>query len=251
MPIATVLPVRLKYAISQFSDAIIGGENVRNTYAKVKVKNFGFQRSVIFFYKNNESAWNSEPLILDANYGDYEIYTTKNIPLAEEFAIKYRVDDIEYWDNNNGNNYQLITNRVNNIISGNVVLHKAIAKTDPEGGEVENKQTWLEGEIYVRRKTSYSKRVGIKISADNGNSWEEVNADYQYPVTEGSYIDVALGELEVELWTFKTPAYNYQPDADLFKFAVYYQNLETGEFHWDNNFEQDYKISKIYGSTIE
>lgn len=248
---STVLPVRLKYAISQFSDAITGDVNVKNTYAKVKVKSFGLQRNVLFVYKNNAGSWDAKPLILEANYGDREIYITQNIPVAEEFAIKYTVDSSSYWDNNNGNNYQLLTNRVNNIISGKVILNKANAKTDPEQGETENKATWLEGEIYVSRKTSYFKRVGIKISADNGNSWEEVDASYQYPVSEGSYIDVAQGELEVELWTFKTPAYNYNTIAGFFKLAVYYQNLETGEFYWDNNFNLDYKISKIHGSTIE
>ena len=247
---STVLPVRLKYAISQFSDAITG-VNLKNIYAKVKVKKFGIQSNVLFFYKKNDGIWDAEPLILEANYGDYDIYSTKNIPVTEEFAIKYTVDSLSYWDNNNGNNYHLLTNRVNNLIGGKVVLNKAIAKTDPEGGEIENKTNWLEGEIYICRKNSYSKRVGIKISADNGNSWQEVDATYEYPVSEGSYIDVAQGELEVELWTFKTPAYNYNPDATFFKLAVYYQNLETGEFYWDNNFQQDYKISKIYGSSIE
>lgn len=248
---STVLPVRLKYAISQFSDTMTG-VNLKNTYAKVKVKKIDLPKNVLFLYKKNEGSWAAEPLILEANYGDYDIYITKDIPVTEEFAIQYTVDNISYWDNNNGNNYQLLVNRVNNTMGGNVILNKAIAKTDPQDGEeVENKKTWLEGEIYVRRKVSYSKRVGIKISSDNGNTWKEVDANYEYPVTEGSYIDVALGELEVELWTFKTPVYNYNSVAEFFKLAVYYQNLETGEFYWDNNFDRDYKISKIYGSTIE
>lgn len=248
---STILPVRLKYASSQFSDTI-NGVNLKNTYAKVKLQTIGFQRNVIFFYKKSEGIWDGEPLVLDANYGDYELYIAKHIPLTEEFAIKSTVDGISYWDNNNGNNYHLLTSRVHNIMGGNVVLNKAIAKTEPEiGVELENKKSWVEGEIYVTKKGCYYKNIGVRFSADNGITWENVEASYEHPVTESFSIDVALGELEVELWKFKTPACNFNQAADIFRFAVYYHNLETNESYWDNNFEQDYKISKIHGSTIE
>ena len=244
-------PVKLKYAISQFFCAITG-VNTKNTYAKVKVKNIGDHKKVLFIYKQADGNWKSEPLALEATYPGYEIYATKNIPVTEEFAIKYTVDDIDHWDNNNGSNYHLLANRVNNVIGENVVLHKATAKTDPNDNfALANQTFWLEGEIYVRRKICYHKKVGIKISADNGITWQEIDAGYEYPVSEGSYIDVALGELEVELWKFKTPTYNYNPASDSFKFAVYCQNLETGAWYWDNNFGQDYQISKKNDSTIE
>ncbi|HEY9848494.1 MAG TPA: hypothetical protein V6D28_03475 [Leptolyngbyaceae cyanobacterium] len=248
---STVLPIRLKYAISQSSHNI-KQENINNTYAKVKVQNIGDRKNVEIFYKKANGEWSSENMVLKANYGDYEIYTTKDIPLTEEFAFKYTVDGVEYWDSNYGNNYKLLTHRANNVMGGNVILNKALAKNDPEfGWDLESKKYWMEGEIYVRRKTSYNKRVGIKLTADNGDSWEEVEAFYEHPVEEGCNIDVALGELEVELWKFKTPVYQYNPKSHVFQFVVYYQNPDTGEFYWDNNFEQNYKLSKMSNSLLE
>lgn len=248
---STVLPIRLKYAISQSSHNI-KQENINKTYVKVKVQNIGDRRNVEIFYRKSDGEWNSENLVSKANYGDYEIYITQNIPLTEEFAIKYTVDGAEYWDNNNGENYKLLTNRANNVMGGNVILNKVLTKNDPEfGWDLESKKYWIEGEIYVRRKASYNKKVGIKLTADNGNTWSKVEAFYEHPVEEGCDIDVALGELEVELWKFKTPVYQYNPQSHIFQFVVYYQNLDTGETYWDNNFDRNYKLSKMSNSILE
>ncbi|MBD0353027.1 MAG: hypothetical protein ICV65_17945, partial [Flavisolibacter sp.] len=36
-----------------------------------------------------------------------------------------------------------------------------------------------------------------------------------------------------------------------FRFAVFYHNIVSGEVFWDNNFGQDYKVSKVDGSRVE
>jgi hypothetical protein len=55
----------------------------------------------------------------------------------------------------------------------------------------------------------------------------------------------------VELWKFKTPELNIDETSDEFMFAVFYRNLATGEVFWDNNFEQNYRVSKTDGSTVQ
>jgi hypothetical protein len=53
-----------------------------------------------------------------------------------------------------------------------------------------------------------------------------------------------------EVWRFKTPVLNLNTASATFRFAVFYRNLATGEVFWDNNFGQDYTLSKLDGSTI-
>jgi hypothetical protein len=37
---------------------------------------------------------------------------------------------------------------------------------------------------------------------------------------------------------------NLDQSSPVFRFAIFYNNLDTGEFFWDNNFGQDYTLSK-------
>jgi hypothetical protein len=53
-----------------------------------------------------------------------------------------------------------------------------------------------------------------------------------------------MGVSQVELWKFKTPVYNLNATTPYFKFAMFYHNLDTGQWFWDNNFNQDYTLSK-------
>lgn len=236
----TVLPVKLKYAIAQsFNEANL---NIAYTYVKVKVQNLDAPQTVDFFYKSPEGVWLVAPIDLSSNYGDYDVFESINAPYAQEFAIRYTVDGVEYWDSNYGNNYKLLSNN-DNIIGSNVILNKATVRTD-----INSASLWIEGKIYVK-KISFNKRIGIMFSGDDGESWLETNATYQGVEIEGAYKSIFNPAIEV--WKFKTPAGNYPTEPNFFRLAVYYKNDETGAAYWDNNFGQDYKVSKINGSTIE
>lgn len=236
----TVSPVKLKYAIAQSVE--VDGVNITYTYVKVKVQNLAEPKTVEILYKDSAGDWVTAPIDLSSNYGDYHVFEALNAPYTAEFAIRYTVDGIDYWDSNYGANYKLVTNN-DNIIGANVILNKATVKTDINSGTL-----WLEGEIYVKR-LSFNKRIGIIFSGDDGRSWTETNATYQGVEIEGAYDTIFNPAIEV--WKFKTPAQNYPVEPDYFRLAVYYKNDETGEAYWDNNFGQDYKISKASGSTIE
>ncbi|MBK8459174.1 MAG: hypothetical protein IPL43_02275 [Micropruina sp.] len=103
----------------------------------------------------------------------------------------------------------------------------------------------MEGEILVNN-LSFAKNVGIRYSADGGATWHDRNASFAGSHTS-SGVFVGSG---AEVWRFKTPVLNLHP-APEFRLAVFYRNLATGEHYWDNNFGQDYKVSKASGATLE
>ena len=62
---------------------------------------------------------------------------------------------------------------------------------------------------------------------------------------------LAVGLSQVEIWKFKTPELNLDQSTPNFCFAIFYNNLDTGEWFWDNNFGPDYTLSKTDLATIE
>jgi Carbohydrate/starch-binding module (family 21) len=238
----TVTPVRLKYAIAQSVD--VEGKHLAYTYLKVKVQDLEDAEKIVeLFYKNSNGTWESQPLTLQSNYGDYEVFEAIDAPYTEEFAIQCTADGVAYWDSNNGVNYKLNGNNFN-AIGGQVLLNKA---TVVKGG-LKGDSWWIEGEIYAK-KISYKKRVGIIFSGDDGNSWQEIDAQYQGVETEGAYNSIF--NTPIEVWKFKTPAQDYPAEPAFFRLAVYYRNDDTGESYWDNNFGQDYKLTKSDGYSVE
>ena len=236
-------PVRLEYATTQaFS---VSGMSYAYTYVKANVENLAFAKDVEIHYRTRDGSWHDAPLHWKANFGDFDVFGAEEIPYTEEFAIRYSVDGSTYWDNNGFANYRVATFR--NAVGGNVMLNSAQAHTGTEaGGGFVFTTSWMEGEIYLNN-LSYNKKVGVRFSADGGMNWEDCDATYSGQISEGTY-STSLG---AELWKFRTPSYNYDDASPQFRFAVYYNDLDTGNWHWDNDFGNDYHLDKHDGSRIE
>ena len=114
------------------------------------------------------------------------------------------------------------------------------------GGGFTFTTSWIEGEIYVNN-LAFAKRVGIRFSTDGGTTWQDSDAAFAGGVSEGTFATSS----GAELWKFKTPELNLDAASTMFRFAIYYQNLATGEWFWDNKFGRDYRLSKNDGSTVE
>ncbi len=233
--------VRLQYATAQaFS---VGGVSYSYLYAKVKVKNIAYHKEVVVHY-NSYGGWLDQALSWQTNYGNYDIFQD-NVANTSEFVIRYTSDGATYWDNNFGANYTISNFR--NVVGGNVMLNQATARIGMEaGGGFTFTTSWIEGNIYVNN-LSYNKQVGIRFSADGGVNWENSNGSYQGLITEGTYATT----LGAEVWHFKTPTYNYNAASNVFLFAVYYHNLDSGQWYWDTNFGQNYMLNKAEGSMIQ
>jgi hypothetical protein len=196
--------------------------------ASVKVKNVAYRKDVQIRF-GTSGQWQDAPLTWIANYNNYDLFELQPAPWVSypsvEFAIRYTPDMGEtYWDNNNFANY---SPRYALTGASNVILNSANLVYCGTAGS--SYITGIQGEILVNN-LSFHKRVGIRHSGDGFLSYVDIGASYN-----GS-----LGG-SLESWRFGR---NTTPVSfGTGQFAVYYQNLETGQYYWDNNFGQNYSIS--------
>jgi hypothetical protein len=235
--------VRLKLAKQEFFSG--GGFTAAYAPVAVKVKNIAFSKSVTVHYTSDNNTWKDYPLAFSLHFQDYDIFKGEVNEQVSQFVIRYTVNSETFFDNNSGSNYQLTSTLV--AVGKNVVLNLATAKIGHQaGGGFVFTTSWLEGEILVNN-LSFAKEVGIRMSDDGGLNWSDVNGFFAGSTTsEGKFIGPAA-----EVWKFKSPELNLNNASTEFRFAVFYRNLASGEVFWDNNFGQDYKVSKADGSTLQ
>jgi hypothetical protein len=226
-----LLPVRLAYAIPyNFST---GGVSFSHTYVRVKVSNLAFDKQVIFHYRD-VTTWRDFALPWTANYGRYDVFSSSQAPYVEAFAVSYTVGNQTYWDNNYSSDYTLLN--FHSTVGGDVMLRRvSFALTS-------SFQSFTFGTIYVNN-LSFNKRVGVRMTPQFTSDWIDVGAHYVGAADEGSPVNLG----RVERWDYSSPLIN---TSGGYQVAAYYQNLDTGEWHWDNNFGQDYTVGPVH-SLIE
>jgi hypothetical protein len=210
----------------------------------VKVKNIAFTKNVGIHYTPNGNTWKDAPLAFSSHFGNYDIFTGTVNEQVAQFVIRYSTDGQTFFDNNGGQNYQFGSNLA--TVGGNVVLNMAKARRGLQaGGGFVFTTSWLEGEILVNN-LSFVKDVGVRLSTDNGVSWHDTHGFFSGSHTStGMFVGTGA-----EVWRFKTPELNLDNSSSEFRLAAFYRNVATGEVFWDNNFGQDYKVSKAEGATI-
>jgi len=238
-------PVRLKYAESDNFSPGGGLSGVNNTKVTVKVQNIAFAKNVVLHYSQPDGAWAAKSLSWQKNFGSYDLFTrSDNSFVTTDFVIRYSVDGQTFWDDNNGTNYKIDGSRPNTV-GGNVILNKATAHRGSQaGGGFVFTTSWVEGEILVKN-LSFNKRVGIRLTTNRWNTFQDTEATFN------GNVPVAVGMSQVEAWKFKTPELNLDQSDPDFMFAIFYNNLDTGQWFWDNNFGLDYTLSKTNLSTNE
>ncbi len=197
----------------------------------VKVKNIAYVKDVQVHYKARfSSVWRDARLAWKDNYGNYDVFSLEPPPdfgtnPFVEFAIRYASGGETYWDNNNYANYSL--SAAGRLTTGNnVMLNSASFFYGGTAGS--SYITGIQGEVLVNN-LSYHKRVGIRYSSDGWRSYEDMGASYNRSLG---------GALESWMFGRDTSPSGFRPG----EFAVYYQNGETGQYYWDNNFGQNYDI---------
>ena len=238
--------VRLKYAESESFSPGGGITGVEITKASAKVANIAFHKDVALHYQQPDGTWAEQGLNWQSNFGDYDLFSGNfNDRVTTQFVIRYSIDGQTFWDNNNFSNYHVNSAQPNVVADRTVALNKAIAKRGSQaGGGFVFTTSWVEGEIYVQN-LSFNKRVGIRLTANNWTTSHDTDASFS------DTVPVATGLSEVEIWNFKTPEFNLDESTPNFRFAIYYNDLDTGELFWDNNFGRDYILSKVDSATVE
>jgi hypothetical protein len=238
-------PIRLKYIESDNFSTGGGITGVNNTKVTAKVKNMAFAKDVAIHYSQSDGTWVERPLAWQKNFPNYDLFAlTDNSFVSTEFVLRYTVNGETFWDNNNGANYHIDSARPNTV-GGNVILNRATARRGSQaGGGFVFTTSWIEGEILVKN-LSFQKHVGIRLSANGGTSFHDTNASFS------GNVPVAVGVSQVEIWKFKTPELNLDQSTANFRFAIFYNNPDSGEWFWDNNFGQDYTLSKTDLAIVE
>lgn len=234
--------VRLKLAKQEFFSG--GGFTASYVPVSVKVKNIALSKTVTVHYTADNNSWKDFPLAFSLHFQDYDIFNGEVNEQVSQFVIRYFVNGETYFDNNSGNNYHLASTSA--VVGKNVILNLATAKIGHQaGGGFVFTTSWLEGEILVRN-FSFAKEVGVRMSVDGGITWSNINGFYAGAMTSDGKI---IGQA-AEVWKFKTPELNFDHSSAEFQFALFYRNVASGEVFWDNNFGQDYRMSKADGSTL-
>jgi hypothetical protein len=238
--------VRLKYGESETFSPGGGITGAEITKVSAKVANIAFQKDVVLHYQQPDGSWGERSLLHQGWFGDYDLFGGSfNDIVTTQFVIRYSTDGQTFWDNNSFANYHVDAGKPNVVADRRVVLNKAIAKRGTEaGGGFVFTTSWAEGEIYVQN-LSFNKRVGIRLTANNWTTAHDTDAAFT------GKVPVAAGTSEVEVWKFKTPEFNLDESTPEFRFAIYYNDLDTGEWSWDNNFGRDYVLNKADSTKIE
>jgi hypothetical protein len=238
--------VRLKYAESVTFSPGGGVTGVMDSHFDVKVKNIAVEKDIAIRYAQPNGVFTEKAMTFPPqnHFGDYDVFTlTDDTFSTTQFVVRYTVAGQTFWDNNQGADYR-IDDVHPNTVGGNVVLNKAVAHRGSEaGGGFVFTTSRVDGEILVKN-LSFNKRVGIRLSPNNWGTFEDTIATFSGPVS------VAVGVSEVEVWKFITAELNLDQSSPVFRFAIFNNNLDTGEFFWDNNFGQDYTLSKNDLSTV-
>jgi hypothetical protein len=226
--------VRLKSA----SLSLAGGAGQLHSYLNVwvKVKNIAYSKDVQIHYRGQfGSLWQNRSLTWKSNYGNYDLFALD--PTLDfggnpfvEFAISFASGGATYWDNNNSANYSLTPFATALTGDNNVILNSAnlVFGGTPGSSYI----TGISGEIFVNN-LFYHKNVGIRHSDNGWISYLDIGASY------GQSLGGSL-----ERWLFGR---NISPQAfGRGEFAVYCQNRETGQYFWDNNFDQNYDLRYQY-----
>ena len=128
---------------------------------------------------------------------------------SDHFVIKYVGDGITYWDNNNGQDYDL-----NDVVGAANV--KALRRHSSSPYTIRA----------VVKNLGYEKHVKVRYTLDNWQTYQDVNLSY---VSSGYGINGELWAVDLDL---------DQNNLDGFQFCICYE--VNGQTYWDNNFGANY-----------
>lgn len=209
-------PVGLRVVYNNFTSGT-GGHN-NKSYYEIIVQNLAHDKKVSI-WANNGSSWRDIP----ANYveslpGNLEKWEASASENDYEFAVKYVVKGITYWDNNKGRNYKFpraqgefnaltghgfpILLGDSSFVNSHLKIHAAI------------------------QNIGYNKEVVLEYTVDNWATQHSIVGQYFW--TMGSGIEVWRFEKELET-------------ASNVDFTISYKI--DGCQYWDNNFIRNYVVS--------
>ena len=203
------------------------------TIGMVEVKESGFDEQVEVHYSYGYDNWKQiKAEFVGINDQDHQIWkfeTPENKPsfhyykFTTEFAVNYKKDGQDYWDNNEGENYFLRMTNVPNFSNQPYLLGSQQVVLEDAHYHQYNGSATLMGQVIVKN-LAYNKDIQLVYTTDDWQTTNTVAARYytQY-------------ENNLEKWGFALR--NLSPDAKI-KYRIKY-NVK-GNTYWDDNFGRDY-----------
>ncbi len=245
-------PVRLVYATP--CDYAAGGLSWYYTDYYVHVDKFGLGVFIPYIHYQTEAGrpWRDAPMALLGDYGTHLLYYVRIQDASLRAAVKcnwfYAVSGMSfsetYWDNNGGNDYRTsayaseagtqsgdVGNHVGLQVCSNYVSSSTLLFN---GQRIPLFWNTVGGSVVVEN-LSPNKTVGIRLTKDGWATFQDIPATYAYNMDIG-------GSHNVEVWNFNRKI-SLLGMGSSFEFAIYYTDQASGNTYWDNNFEQNYRVS--------
>lgn len=241
-PVALVYASALQYFWSNATYPYYKG------YAQgyIEVSNIAYTKQVVVRYMEKESGVWAD---VNATYvksisGNKEIWTFKTpekifvgrwSSAEYQFAVKYTVNGVTYWDNNDGKDYKVGTGTYS-ASPAMVLGRSAVQLKTASYSSLSTTKGLLSGMI-VLKNLAYTKTVQVQFSTNNWKSSFTRNAVYGGAyVASGPNGGTATG---LEYWNFS--ATNALPAGKNLKIRVKY--TVNGVTYTDNNFGSDYSLA--------
>lgn len=205
---------------------------------EAQVANLGYSKAVSAYIKTTDGSWVDMPMnfvrtvnaskeVWAADFNGLSLPATGDII---EFAIKYQVNGITYWDNNNWANYKLPQGG-GTLLGNNVNVYVANYAADIP--LYQTSTSW--GSNITVRNLAYTKSVKVIYSTDNWATSKTAVATYSPIFWSSSYAQIANpNAMGFEEWNFQLDI----GSASQVEYAISY--TVNGQTYWDNNFGRNY-----------
>ena len=207
------------------------------------VENCAFEKDVSVTWAGENGIWQHLPALHQSNIDDlkeywvaqqvFDLSTENSLPGNIQFALRYRVGDDEYWDNNNGNNYSVQADCGVRTARDIPILNVRFENGLTDG------QTAVPITVAINQCLE-AKKVTIHWSQDNWQSTHNTPCRYQRNYWDREFSSNARNpnHYGTEIWngtmkTGETPHVQYRITSESAK----------GIF-WDDNFGMNYSIHR-------
>ncbi len=226
--------VKLFKAFSAYSE-IYGMASIQRQF-EVEVRNIAYDKDVSILHKMGDGTWKFFPMkYVKSTSDNTEIWAFSHSGVnfsyfGKEFVVRYKVNGIEYWDNNNGANYSMGT------LDG-VYLGKDVNILN-SGGYVYNGKFDISANL---KNLGYTKEVNVVYTTDGWATSHVKPLSYSSRQTVGAQQSVASpNAFGVEFWASFSQI-TVPSGVQELQYALVYK--VNGVEYWDNNFGQNYKAT--------
>ncbi len=213
----------------------------------VKVTDLSFDKNVSIFHEKVDGSWEEIPLSYSFDIDDQnEIWTGEynhggygvSRVYADEFVVKYQVNDTTYWDNNNGDNYAMSSNEGYFLADPNANV-SVDSDYDSLFYTPYNDQNSLNITVDIRNLAP-NKEVGVVYTTDGWQTQEYFQLNFRRNWYNGpSFYIQSPNRFGIERWSGNT---RIDKSANTVEYAIVYK--VNGQEYWDNNYGKNYTVSK-------